>query len=636
MPVAGAISVVKIRSALSWILGLTLSLLAVYTAGFGPFDDIYQRTMAVCFSALLLLLARPLAGNSENRMVLSVGLLIDLLLFAVMSAATYWFFYVHDALETGLYDLNITDIWVGLGGLLVLLELGRRTMGMPLVIIGGFSIIYCLYGDYLPWIFTHAGYEFEETLRTMWYSFDGVFGLPVSVVANMIAVFIVFGVVLEGTGAGALLLKIAFSLTGHLRGGPAHAAVVSSGLFGTISGSVVGNVVGTGVFTMPMISKRGFPKAFAGAVEAAASSGGQFMPPVMGAVAFIMAELTGAPYLTICLAALLPALFYYGSLFCAVSVEASRLGIQPIPKEEREKLSVQDWVRSLSFFIPIAVIIGTLLMGRSPAMAGFWSIVAALISGFALNPEFRQNPLRIINTFASAGRTVAIIMVAVGVIGIVIGMMNITGLGIRFSTLILALSGDSLFLSLLLMMLGSIVLGMGLPTVPAYLIIVLVMAPAIQELGVDTLLVHLFVMYFGVLSSITPPVAIAAYAAAPICGAPPLTVAAVSVRVALIGFIIPFVMIYNPSLVLVLDFDYPSFVWVLVSLSVAIWLFATGIGGADKGILPYWSRALRVLTGAMAVIPVLEISLAGIFAGGALVVYDRLKPSSQHLSKTSQ
>ncbi len=635
MPSSALKFATRSRMSCAWLIGLSLSLLAVYTAGFGPFSDIYQRTMAVCLSALLLLLSKPVELKNEDGSPKLVGFLIDGILFVIMAIATYWFFYVHDALETGLYDLNQTDIWIGIGGMVVLLELGRRTMGLPLVFIGAFSIIYCLYGDYLPWIFTHAGYEFEETLRTMWYSFDGVFGLPVSVVANMIAVFIVFGVVLEGTGAGALLLKIAFSLTGHLRGGPAHAAVVSSGLFGTISGSVVGNVVGTGVFTMPMISKRGFPKAFAGAVEAAASSGGQFMPPVMGAVAFIMAELTGVPYLTICLAALLPALFYYGSLFCAVSVEASRLGIKAIPKEERDTLSSKDWIQSLTFFIPIAVIIGTLLMGRSPAVAGFWSIIAALVSAFVLNEDFRKDPLRIVHTFAAAGKTVAVIMVAVGVIGIVIGMMNVTGLGIRFSTLILALSGDSLFISLLLMMAGSIVLGMGLPTVPAYLIIVLVMAPAIQDLGVSALLVHLFVMYFGVLSSITPPVAIAAYAAAPICGAPPLKVASVSVRVALIGFIIPFVMIYNPSLVLVLDFDMLSFIWVVISLSAAIWLLATGIGGADKALLPLWDRTIRILAAIAALIPTVEISIAGLVIGGILIAYHRFVKTQDPIKKPS-
>ncbi len=612
------------RVRLAWLLGFVLSALAIYTAGFGAFEDLYQRSVGVGISAVILLLASPLKAR-ENASAAKKSLLpiVDIVLISAMVIATAWFFRVHDELETGLYDLTQEDIIVGAAGLIVLLELARRSMGMPLLILGVMSLIYCLFGKSLPSIFTHAGYGLEETLRTMWYSFDGVFGLPVSVVANMIAVFVVFGVVLEGTGAGALLLKIAFSLTGQLRGGPAHAAVVASGLFGTISGSTVGNVVGTGVFTMPMISKRGFPNSFAGAVEAAASTGGQFMPPVMGAVAFIMADLTGVPYLTICAAALVPSLFYYGSLFCAVSVEAVRRGIQPIPPEERETVSRAEWIQSLTFFLPIAVILGVLIMGRSPAVAGFWATVTGVVTGFILNEELRKNPAILIETLAKAGKTVAVIMVAVGAIGIIIGTMNLTGLGLRFSALVLSFSGDNLFIALVLLMLGSLVLGMGLPTVPAYLIIVLVMGPAIAKLGVNVLLVHLFVMYYGVLSSITPPVALAAYAAAPICGANPMNVAATSVRIALIGFIIPFVVIYNPSLVLVREFNMVDFLWIVARLSAAIWLFTTALSGFDKSRLPVWDRGLRLGAGIAALIPMLSTEIAGFGVGLALILFHR-------------
>ena len=625
--------VVNARARMAWLLGIVLAGLAIHTAGFGAFEDLYQRSVGVGLAAIILLLSTPLGGRrngspSENILLAA----IDLGLVVAMVIATAWFFFVHDELETGLYDLARDDIIVGFAGMIVLLELARRTMGMPLLVLGIGSLIYCLFGESLPWIFTHAGYGLEETLRTMWYSFDGVFGLPVAVVANMIAVFVVFGVVLEGTGAGALLLKIAFSLTGHLRGGPAHAAVVSSGLFGTISGSTVGNVVGTGVFTMPMISKRGFPKSFAGAVEAAASTGGQFMPPVMGAVAFIMADLTGVPYLTICAAALIPSVFYYGSLFCAVSVEAVRRGIRPIPPEEREKVTRAEWIQSLTFFLPIVVILGVLIMGRSPATAGFWATFTGIVTGFVLNENLRRNPAVLIETLAKAGKTVSVIMVAVGTIGIIIGTMNLTGLGLRFSALVLSFSGESLFVALLLLMAGSLVLGMGLPTVPAYLIIVLVMGPAIQKLGVEPLFVHLFVMYFGVLSSITPPVAIAAYAAAPICGANPIAVATTSVRIALIGFIIPFIVIYNPSLVLVREFAWADFIWIMLRLATAIWLFTTALSGFDRRALPIWDRALRLAAGIAALIPGLTTEIAGFGAGLALILFHRFNRGINHAS----
>ncbi len=606
-------------AALRWTIGLGIALVAFYTAGFGLIDEIYQRTVTVGVSAMLVILAVPLAGQAGSRSARLVGTVIDIVLFLTIALATAWFFRIHEELEGGLYEFNRLDQWVAAGGLVVILELTRRLFGLPLVIFGLVAIGYCLFGAELPWIFSHAGFDGEETLRTLWYSFDGVFGRPVSVVVSLIMIFIVFGVVLEGTGAGQVLLKFAFSLTGGMRGGPAHAAVVASALFGTVSGSVAGNVVGTGVFTIPMIRKRGFGPVFAGAVEAAASSGGQFMPPVMGAVAFMMADVTGIPYLTICAAALVPALLYYVSLFAAVSVEATRLGIQPIPKAEREELTRRDYWQSLSFVIPIAVILGVLIAGRSAALAGFWATVTGLALGF-MNPEVRRAPGRLVATLSKAGEAAARLMVAVAMIGIMIGVMNLTGLGIRFSTLILSFAGDSLFIALVLMALGCLVLGMGMPTVPAYLIIVLIMGPAIQNLGVPLLETHLFVLYFGVLSSITPPVAIAAYAAAPISGGNPMATSVVAVRLAVIGFVIPFVLAYNPALILVGDFDALAFLWVLSRLIVAIWLFSTALAGVDRGPLGLPERLLRLTFGLSALISGLPTEMVGFILGCGLLV----------------
>ncbi|MCH7477790.1 MAG: TRAP transporter fused permease subunit, partial [SAR324 cluster bacterium] len=539
----------KGRKLLYSAIGVLLALTAVYTAGFGLFDPIFHRSLAVGLSAILVLLAEPLALKVKARGKSAAALWgVDLAMFVGMVTAIAWFLSVSEELESGLYDFSRTDQIVALVGMGVLLELTRRTMGLPLTLFGVLAIFYSLFGSKLPWIFRHSSFSLEETLRTLWYSFDGVFGLPASVMVGFIFVYIVFGVILEGTGAGKVLLKIAFSLTGRLRGGAAHAAILSSALFGSISGSVTANVVATGVFTIPMIKKRGFSPTFAAAVETAASSGGQIMPPVMGAAAFIMSEMTGIPYLTICVAALLPALFYYGSLSFSVVVEARRLGIEPVPPAEREVLTRRDWLRAQMFLVPILVIVGVLVMGRSPAMAGFLATLSALAMGF-LNPELRSNPMVLVSSLARAGYAGGRIMVALGVIGMIIGMMNLTGLGLRFSNMVLSLGDGSLLVSLALTMIACLVLGMGMPTVPAYLIIVLVMGPAISELGIPPLLVHLFVLYFGVLSSITPPVAIAAYAAAPIAGSNPIATGVVAVRLALIGFIIPFVFVYNPSLV---------------------------------------------------------------------------------------
>ena len=594
------------------------------------FDEVYQRSSTVGIAAVAVILLMPLAsiyksGNTSKHVLLWA---VDLVLIAMMVLAVLWFFSVNEELLLGLYTFTPTDMLVGAGGLFVVIELTRRAFGVPLAIIAVLSIIYALFGNQLPGFLAHAGYDGETVMRALWYSFDGVFGLPVTVVLSLIFIFIIFGAVLEGTGAGAILLRIAWRVTGSLRGGPAHAAVVASSMFGTFSGSSAANVVGTGVFTIPMIKQRGFSNAFAGGVEASASTGGQFTPPVMGAAAFMIADLTGVGYINIALAALIPAIFYYTSLFSAVSVEAARLGIEPVPVEERQKLSRQDIYLSSIFVIPILTIIFVLVTGRSAASAGFWATIVAAALGF-LHPDFRKNPSNLIISLIRGGEQCAKIMVAVAAVGIVIGAVNQTGLGLRFSLLVLKLASNSLFLALVLTALACLVLGMGLPTLPAYLIIVLILGGAIEKLGVPILIVHIFVLYYGVMSNITPPVAMAAYAAAPISGSDPMRTAIVAVRLALVGFIIPFVLVYNPSLSLVVEFELGEFVWIAARLGLAIWLFTTSLAGTDARDIGWLSRLFRFGAGigCLVAIPWMEVSF--FFLGAAIVAVERYLHSRQ-------
>ncbi|MBL4908097.1 MAG: TRAP transporter fused permease subunit, partial [Sneathiella sp.] len=529
------------------------------------------------------------------------------------------FFVLYEDLLTGLFELSRFDLMTGWIGIAVILELTRRLFGLSLFFVTAGAIVYCIWGNYLPWIFEHAGFSEEQSLSTLWFSFDGVYGRAIAVVTNFILIFIVFGAILDGVGSGQSVLKIVFRLTSKLKGGPAYAAVVASAIFGTLSGSVAANVVGTGVFTIPMIKKRGFSAKFAGAIEAAASSGGQIMPPVMGAVAFIMADVTGISYLTICLAALVPALFYYGSLFCAVGTQAAKQGIEPIAAEELETITGADYRLAAALGLSLTVIIMLLVTGSSPALAGFSAVLVALASGFILNAELRRNPLLLFAIMVSAGRSCATIIVAVAAIGIVIGTMNMTGLGLRFASAILAVSENSVLLSLFMMMAGCLVLGMGMPTVPAYLIIVLVMGPAIENMGFSMLTVHLFVVYYGVLSSITPPVAIAAYAAAPISGSKPMETALEALRIALAGFVIPFFFIFNPSITLVEDFTIPVFIWACLRLGLAVWLMATGLIGFEIQNLSPWQRVLRLAVALSLIVPIPLVEFVS-FLGGALIV----------------
>lgn len=617
----------KLFSGLGRWLAFFFALFAIYTAGIALFDEGALRGGVMGLSGVIVLLSKPLAvthkGVSDRVKVLFW--VIDLIILFVFVYTIFSFFEIYETLWDGVYILGTPELIVGFFGTLTVIELVRRIFGPILSVICCLAIIYALFGARLPSIFAHAGFTFEETMRAVWYGFDGVFGRPTGIVSTIVLVFIVFGSILEGTGAGAILLKISTALTARIRGGPAHSAIVASALFGTISGSPVANVVGTGVFTIPMIKKQGFPNAFAGAVEAAASSAGQFTPPIMGAVAFLMAEIVGLPYLTVATAAALPAFFFYCSLFATVYAEAIRRDISPLSKSERPDITRHDWLQSLRFLVPVIIVVLVLLHGRSPAMAGFWALISALVIGFILDPELRRHPHHILEYFQKGGRACAQIIIAVGSIGIVIGVVNLTGVGLSFANFVVSVSEGSLFIGLVMTMLACLVLGMGLPTIPAYLIIVLIMGPAITNLGVPILLVHLFVLYYGVLSNITPPVSIAAYAAAPIAGANPMATGFQAVRLALVGFLIPFVLIYNPSLSLVVGFEWLPFIWVLIRLPVAIWSIASSLVGVDAGRLPITERILRFVIGIAVLVPDITVEIVAFVVGIGIFVFHRFR-----------
>ena len=346
-------------------------------------------------------------------------------------------------MEQTLYFFSTFDVWLALGGIAVILEATRRLFGLPIVVIAILTLIYCFFGDSLPGFLNQPSISPDRAMDTIWYGYQGVFGSPTAVVIRIVLIFVVFGIVLEGTGASDTLIRVSVALTGRTRGGPAHSAVVASALLGSMSGSVTANVVGSGSFTIPMIKRRGFPAATAGGIEAAASTGGQIMPPVMGAAAFMMADLTGELYTTIALAALVPALFFYGSLFAAVSLDATAAGIQPVPESERIKLTRADYIASLQFLLPIVSIIVVLLLGRSPTLAGLVAVTLALGLGL-FRAKNRSNLKMYWDIAVNAGIACATILVAVGCIGIVLGVMNLTGIGLSFASMISSLSEDSL------------------------------------------------------------------------------------------------------------------------------------------------------------------------------------------------
>ena len=435
----------------------------------------------------------------------------------------------------------------------------------------------------------------KHAMENLWFSTDGVFGRPVEVVSRTVLVFIVFGAVLQQSGAGAVLLRIAMAATGRFAGGPAHAAVAASALFGSLSGTAVANVVSTGVFTIPIIKKIGFRPSFAGAVEAAASTGGQIMPPVMGVVAFLMADITGIPYIKIIVAALIPSIMYYSSLFIVVFIEAKRLGVEPLAKEQRVALTKDDLLKSLALVVPLGVIITVLITGRTAQNAGFYALISAFVLCLLLFPDFRK-PAKWWRALVDSGKTCAVLMVIVSAIGFVIGVINMTGIGLMFAEAVLSVASSNLWLALVFVMLSCLVMGMGVPTGAAYLMIAIVLGPVLQKLGLSLMAAHLFVVYFGVLSVVTPPVALAAFAAAPIAEANPMETGLQATRLAIAGFIIPYMFVFHPDILLVVgDFHLGGLLWALFVFFVSSWGIATGLGGVGVG------QAAPLATGGAAV-----------------------------------
>ena len=611
---------------LAFLLGIAFSLTAIYVSG--PSEAINEgllRGAAVMIGGVIVFMIKPLAKTFPDAPTAAklVLWLVDLVLLVALAVAVVNLFNILDALWDGLFILELPELTIGLFGALVMIELTRRVFGSILAAVCLIAFAYAFVGPWMPGFLAHPGLSFEETIRTIWYSFDGVFGFPVGVVSSLVLVFIVFGALLEGTGAGAILLKMAVAATCRIRGGPAHAAIVASAMFGTINGNPIANVVGTGVFTIPMIRKQGFPNAFAGAVEAAASSGGQFTPPIMAAVAFIMADLVGQPYIIVAGAALIPAALYYYSLFSTVYTEAVKRGIGTA---EPEKLTPNDWLQSIRFIIPLVVVITVMLLGRSPALAGFWGVVSAVGIAILLEPTLLLRPMPLITSLAKGGWQSAQLIVAVGAIGVLIAIINNTGLGITFAERLTGIAETSVFVALLVAAIGSLILGMGLPTLPAYLFIVLMIGPAITKIGIPDLLVHLFVLYYGVMGNVTPPFALTAYAAAPIAQANPLMTAIEASRVSLVGYLIPFVLIYNPSIALVgVDFQWLEFIWAMVRVPIAIWLVATGLAGYDARGLPWWERILRFALGLAILTVFWEVQIPALVVGGWLMIWRRLQ-----------
>jgi len=526
------------------IVAVAMSLFHLYTGAFGVFTAMIQRGMHLCFVLGLTFLLYPAGNKSSLTKLPFYDVLLSIMGFTV---GAYIVINYGDIVAREGAPVQ-ADIVLGIIATLLVLEAARRTLGMVLVVIAGAFLLYAYLGPYMPGDFAHRGYSIERIAYQMYLTTSGIFSIPFGTSSTIIALFILFGTFLDKSGAGKYFMDIAIGLTGWTRGGPAKAAVVSSALMGTVSGSAVANVVTTGAFTIPLMKRAGYKPHFAGAVEAVASTGGQIMPPVMGAVAFIMAELTEISYLKICIAAALPAMLYYLSLFMMVHYEAVRTGLKGLPRDQLPSVK-KSFLKGFHLFIPIAFLVVLLVKGYSPMYAAFRSIVLLVIMSM-LTKATRMSFGDIIAALEEGAKGVLGVAAACATAGIVIGSITLTGLGVKLSSILIDLSGGNLLVLLILTMLASIILGMGLPTAACYVLLAALVAPALVDSGVSVMAAHLFILYFGCISAITPPVALAAYAGAGVAGADPNKVGFTACRIGIVAFIIPYMFIYGPGLLM--------------------------------------------------------------------------------------
>lgn len=528
------------------ILGAGLTLFQLYTAWRGPYSALIQGPVHLGTAlGIIYLLYPPKRGRAGSGGVPWY----DALLALAAIASNYYLVMNYERLVTQglIFGFTPVDVVVGAVGLLLILEATRRAVGMPIVVVALVALAYGRFGNLIAGPLGHPGLDWETLVTEMFFSSSAVFGTPIQVSSTYIYLFLLFGVVLTRTGIGRFLDDLAFGLTGCFTGGTAKATVVSSALQGTISGSSVANTVASGSFTIPMMKRAGFRKEFAGAAEAASSTGGQIMPPVMGAAAFIMAAYTGISYDKIILMAAIPALLYFTGVFFGTHFEAKRYGILGLPRSELP--SVGSLVRRADMIIPVVVMVYLLMSGSTPTLAAVWGTMIALGVGM-LRRETRPSLREIGSLLVEGAKWALPVIAACATAGIVAGTVTKTGLGSKIAGGLLSLSMGNIVLLLVFTMLACLVLGMGLPTTANYIVTATVAAPALLEFGVPLIAAHLFVFYFGVVADITPPVCLASYAASGIARANPMKVGVVSVKLAIAAFVIPYMFVANPVLVL--------------------------------------------------------------------------------------
>ncbi|MDR6224382.1 TRAP transporter permease [Desmospora profundinema] len=599
------------------ILAVGLSLYHLYTSAFPLLNTYPHRAVHLAVMLALVFLLFPMRKKSpRNRFTWIDGSL------AVMGLATgaYILFYYTDLVQRGTTLYNDVDLWLSIMTVLLVLEGARRVIGWGLPVLAILFLLYAVYGQQVPLdAFAHRGYSWEDTIAYLFMGLEGIYGTAIGVSATYIFLFILFGAILAKSGMGQFFNDLALALAGSSKGGPAKVAVLSSGFMGSINGSAVANVVSTGAFTIPLMKKIGYHRNFAGAVESSASVGGQVLPPIMGAAAFIMAETLGVSYGTIALAGLLPALLFYLSVLTQVHLRADRLGLTGIPKKEIPK--VKEVLKERGhLLIPLFFLIYMLFFSSVTILySAFWTILVT-IGVASLRKTTRMGIRDLLDALETGARSTIGVAMACAVVGIIVGVAALTGFGLSLASGIIEFGGGSLFLTLVFTMLASIVLGMGVPSIPAYVITVTMAAPALIQMGVEPLVAHMFVFYFGIFANITPPVALAAFAAAGVSGGDPMRTGFQALKLAAAGFIVPYLFVYSNQLLLV-DTAWSEAILVSLSAALGVLMLGTALEGYLFTRIPWMLRFSLAVCALLLIQPNGLTDLVGIGVAAVTVLW---------------
>ena len=592
------------------IVAIAMSLFQMYTAGIEPMGLFYQRSAHLGFILFLAFLIFPITGPTRPRG--TIGWIVDAaFLTAAFLSGFYIFYFLDDIIDRAGW-WSQTDIIMGIIATIAVLEASRRVVGLGMTIIGMIAIAYALagprgalpwLGDWMPGILSHRGASVDRLVGQLYLGQEGIFGLPLGVAATYVFMFVLFGAFLEVTGAGKFFIDLAFAATGRKPGGPAKAAVIASAGMGSISGSAIANVVTTGAFTIPLMKKLGYKPKEAGGIEAAASTGGQITPPLMGAGAFLISEYTNVPYIDIVMVSIFPAILYLGTVYLFVHLVAMKAGMTGMSAAE---LPVVRHVLAagLQFIVPLLVLIYLLVNNISPTRVGFWAIISviavtALRAGFTLmvlDPKDGKpltldrlrgaivSGLRLVAQALELGaRNAVAVSVACAVAGIIVGVVGLTGLGLKFSSMMISLSGGNLALALIFVLIASLILGMGLPVTAAYIVLIVLVGPALnQEFGVPLLIAHLVVFWYSQDSNVTPPIALAGFAGAAIAGSKPMETSMQAWKYAKGLYLIPAFMVYNPEIIM------GGETWYVIWTGVIVVIGLVGFAAAIEGYLFTW------------------------------------------------